>query len=120
MLRTAIQFGKGRYFLLALNDRIADGQDVSWIWDVDFESLKGVAQHVVLTGDRALDLAVRLKYAEVPGDRIEVVTGWEEALSRAARATPAGETLFILPTYTAMLELRAVLTRQGTLTPYWR
>ena len=120
VLRTAIQFGKGRYFLLALNDRIADGQDVSWIWDVDFESLKGVAQHVVLTGDRALDLAVRLKYAEVPGDRIEVVTGWEEALSRAARATPEGETLFILPTYTAMLELRAVLTRQGTLTPYWR
>ena len=48
------------------------------------------------------------------------MTGWEEALGRAARATPEGETLFILPTYTAMLELRAVLTRQGTLTPYWR
>jgi hypothetical protein len=78
-----------------------------------------VAQHVVVTGDRALDLRVRLKYAEVPSDRIEVVAGWQDALTRAAQATPEGETLFILPTYTAMLELRAVLTRHGSLEPYW-
>ncbi len=120
VLRTAIQFGNGRFFLLALNDRIADGQDVSWIWDVDFERLRGVARHIVVTGDRALDLRVRLKYAEVPADRIKMVPGWADALTRAAQATPEGETLFILPTYTAMLELRAVLTRHGTLEPYWR
>lgn len=120
VLRTSIQFGNGRFFLLALNDRIADGQDVSWIWDVDFERLRDVAQHVVVTGDRALDLRIRLKYAEVPADRIEVVPGWEDALTRAAQATPDGETLFILATYTAMLELRAVLTRRGGLKPYWR
>jgi UDP-N-acetylmuramyl tripeptide synthase len=120
VLRTAIQFGKATSFLIALNDRTADGQDVSWIWDVDFEQLKGVAQHVVVSGDRALDLRVRLKYAEIPSNRIEVVTDWRAALERAAAATPAGQTLFVLPTYTAMLELRAVLTRQGALRPYWQ
>ncbi len=120
VLRTAIQFGHASSFLIALNDRIADGQDVSWIWDVDFEQLKGAARHIVLSGDRALDLRVRLKYAELPDDRIEVVTDWRAALTRAAQATPAGETLFILPTYTAMLALRAVLTRDGALQPYWQ
>ena len=120
VLRTAIQFGRARSFLIALNDRIADGQDVSWIWDVDFEQLRGVARHIVVSGDRALDLRVRLKYAELPDDQIEVVTDWRDALDRAAQATPAGETLFVLPTYTAMLELRAVLTRDGALQPYWQ
>jgi UDP-N-acetylmuramyl tripeptide synthase len=120
VLRTAIQFGHATSFLIALNDRIADGQDVSWIWDVDFEQLKGAARHIVLSGDRALDLRVRLKYAEVPPDRLEVVTNWRDALRRAAEATPPGETLFILPTYTAMLELRSVLTRDGALQPYWQ
>ncbi|TMB65178.1 MAG: Mur ligase family protein [Chloroflexi bacterium] len=120
VLRTAIQFGKARSFLLALNDRIADGQDVSWIWDVDFEQLKDVAQHIVVSGDRALDLRVRLKYAQIPADRIEVVSDWRDALQHAARATPDGEMLFVLPTYTAMLELRAVLTRDGALQPYWQ
>jgi UDP-N-acetylmuramyl tripeptide synthase len=120
VLRTAIQFGQATSFLIALNDRIADGQDVSWIWDVDFEQLKGVAQHIVISGDRALDLRVRLKYADIPADRLEVVTDWRGALKRAAEATPAGQTLFVLPTYTAMLELRAVLTRDGALRPYWQ
>ena len=120
VLRTAIQFGHATSFLIALNDRIADGQDVSWIWDVDFEQLKGATRHVVLSGDRALDLRVRLKYAGLPDDQIEVVTDWRTALERAARATPAGETIFILPTYTAMLALREVLTRNGTLQPYWQ
>ena len=119
VLRTAIQFGHGTSFLIALNDRIADGQDVSWIWDVDFEQLKNVAGHIVISGDRALDLRVRLKYADLPADRLEVVSDWRAALKRAAAATPAGETLFVLPTYTAMLELREVLTRDGALQPYW-
>jgi UDP-N-acetylmuramyl tripeptide synthase len=119
VLHTAIAFGGGRSFLLALNDRIADGQDVSWIWDVDFEQLRDVAEHMVVTGDRAADLRLRLKYAEVPADRIEVVPDWRQALHRSAAITPPGQTLFILPTYTAMLELRAVLTREGVLRPYW-
>ena len=61
-----------------------------------------------------------MKYAEIPSDRIEVLSDWGAALRAAAAATPAGQTLFVLPTYTAMLELRAVLTREGTLQPYWQ
>jgi UDP-N-acetylmuramyl tripeptide synthase len=120
VLRTAISFGQGRSFLLALNDRIADGQDVSWIWDVDFEKLREAAQHLVITGDRAADLRLRLKYAEVPAERMEVTSDWGDALKRAVEATPQGEPLFVLPTYTAMLELRSVLAGQGLLLPYWR
>jgi lipid II isoglutaminyl synthase (glutamine-hydrolysing) len=120
VLRTAIRFGRGSSFLIALNDRIADGQDVSWIWDVDFEQLTGAARHIVVSGDRAADLRLRLKYAEVAADRIEVERDWRAALHRAAQATPDGETLYVLPTYTAMLELRAVLTRDGALQPYWQ
>ncbi len=119
VLRTAIAFGEGHAFLLALNDRIADGQDVSWIWDVDFEQLRDVADHIVVTGDRAADLRVRLKYAEVPADRVEVIDSWREALHEAAALTPPDQTLFVLPTYTAMLELRSVLTKEGVLQPYW-
>ncbi len=115
-----VPLAKSAAFLIALNDRIADGQDVSWIWDVDFEQLKGAAKHIVVSGDRALDLRVRLKYAELPHDQIEVVTNWRDALRHAAEATPPGETLFILPTYTAMLELRSVLTQDGALHPYWQ
>jgi UDP-N-acetylmuramyl tripeptide synthase len=120
VLRTAIKFGSGRYFLLALNDRIADGQDVSWIWDVDFEQLKETAERIVVTGDRALDLRLRLKYAEIDSKRIEVIDEWGEALSQAARATPAKESLFVVPTYTAMLELRRVLTGKQGVAPYWK
>jgi UDP-N-acetylmuramyl tripeptide synthase len=119
VLRTAIDFGQGHTFLLALNDRIADGQDVSWIWDVDFEQLREAADHIVVTGDRAADLRLRLKYAEVAADRVEVIDSWREALHRAAALTPPDQTLFVLPTYTAMLELRSVLTKEGVLQPYW-
>jgi hypothetical protein len=81
---------------------------------VDFEQLRDAAGHIVVTGDRALDLRVRLKYAKIAADRIEVDTDWRGALHRGAAATPQGETLFILPTYSgAMLELRAVLTGEA-------
>src|SRR5260370_18940065 len=65
-LRTAVELAKGTSFLIALNDRKADGTDVSWIWDVDFEQLKGAATVVVPAGTRAYDLAVRFKYAGGP------------------------------------------------------
>jgi UDP-N-acetylmuramyl tripeptide synthase len=86
---------------------------------VDFEQLREAADHIVVTGDRAADLRLRLKYAEVAADRVEVIDSWREALHRAAALTPPDQTLFVLPTYTAMLELRSVLTKEGVLQPYW-
>ena len=108
----------GRRFLLGLNDRIADGRDVSWIWDVDFELLTGLAEVVVPTGGRAHDLAVRLKYAGVAAaEPPEPDLG--RAIDRLIEATPPGEEGFLLCTYTAMLDLRALLVRRGWLKPYW-
>jgi UDP-N-acetylmuramyl tripeptide synthase len=116
-LRTAVDLAKGNSFLIGLNDRQADGTDVSWIWDVDFERLKEKATVVVPGGNRAHDLAVRFKYAGVVATPPEVNAG--RALDVLVRATPEGGTAHLLCTYTAMLDLRAELVRRGWAKPYW-
>ena len=116
-LRTAVDLAHGNSFLLGLNDRKADGTDVSWIWDVDFEQLKGKAHAVVPAGNRAHDLAVRLKYAGVEATEPETDPG--RALDALFKITTDGETAHLLCTYTAMLDLRAELVRRGWAKPYW-
>jgi UDP-N-acetylmuramyl tripeptide synthase len=116
-LRTAVDLAHGNSFLIALNDRKADGTDVSWIWDVDFEMLKGKARVVVPAGNRAHDLAVRLKYAGVKAEQPE--TDPARALDLLIKVTEEGETAHLLCTYTAMLDLRAELVRRGWAKPYW-
>jgi UDP-N-acetylmuramyl tripeptide synthase len=106
--------------LLAINDLIADGRDVSWLWDVDFEMLRDRAGAVVVTGIRADDMALRLKYAGLAPDRVTVAhDGWQ-ALHHAASLVPEGERFYVLPTYTAMLHLRDVLTRKGYVRGFWK
>jgi lipid II isoglutaminyl synthase (glutamine-hydrolysing) len=102
---------------LALNDRIADGRDVSWIWDADFELLADGVRRVVCSGTRAPEMALRLKYAGWPQDAIEVVEPIEGSLDRAVSEAPTR--LFALPTYTALLELRTLLTQRGLARDYW-
>ena len=116
-LRTAVDLAGGTCFLIGLNDRKADGTDVSWIWDVDFERLRGRADVVVPAGNRADDLAVRLKYAGVGAAPPE--TAPARALDALIEATPEGKTAHLLCTYTAMLDLRAELVRRGWARPYW-
>ncbi|MGH2745635.1 MAG: MurT ligase domain-containing protein [Thermoleophilaceae bacterium] len=96
---------------LALNDRIADGRDVSWIWDADFEVLAGRVRRATCTGTRAEEMALRLKYAGIDAE-LAVERDLERSLD-AAVAGAAGERLFALPTYTALLELRDLLARRG-------
>jgi UDP-N-acetylmuramyl tripeptide synthase len=108
----------GGAVLIAINDNIADGRDVSWLWDVEFEMLAGRVAHVVVTGLRAEDMALRLRYAEVAEGAIEVQREYEPAL-RAALARAGGRPLFVLPTYTAMLALREVLQRWGAVGRFW-
>ena len=116
-LRTAVDLAHATHFLIGLNDRRADGTDVSWIWDVDFEILKGKAQVVVPGGTRAEDLAVRLKYAGVQAGRPQ--NDPAKALDDLVAATPEGTTAHVLCTYTAMLDIRAELVRRGWAKPYW-
>ena len=96
---------------LALNDRIADGRDVSWIWDADFEVLTGRVRRATCAGTRAEEMALRLKYAGIDAD-IEVERDLERSLDAAVKGA-AGERLYALPTYTALLELRDLLARRG-------
>ena len=114
-----LETGVPPVLVVALNDAIADGRDVSWIWDVDFEPLLPHAQHVVATGERAAELGLRLLYGGLPRERLEVVPALERALDRGVELTEAGDELVVLPTYTAMLALRGILTERGLVRPYW-
>ncbi len=103
---------EGEHDLLAvLNDRTADGRDVSWVWDADLELLAPRLRRVTCSGTRAAELALRMKYAGVAEERIVVRPVLREGLDAALAAAPAR--LFALPTYTAMLELRELLTARG-------
>jgi len=95
-----------------LNDRFADGRDVSWIWDVDFEAVSGHVEQWWAGGDRAEDLAVRLKYAGWPRPG-KVSHEAASVLDAVLAGTEAGTDVFVLPTYTAMLDLREELLRRG-------
>jgi UDP-N-acetylmuramyl tripeptide synthase len=101
-----------------LNDRTADGRDVSWIWDADFELLAPSLRRMTCAGTRAAELALRLKYAGVPAERLEVVPELATALDRAV-AQAGSSSLFVLPTYTALLELRDVLSARGHVAQFW-
>jgi UDP-N-acetylmuramyl tripeptide synthase len=99
--------------LLVLNDRTPDGTDVSWIWDVDTEKLVERGGTLVVSGDRVYDMALRLRYSEKSIDskiNLIVEEDLKKAINTALEHTPANETLHILPTYSAMLEVREVLT----------
>lgn len=118
-IRTLEEGGVPATLLVALNDAIADGRDVSWIWDVDFEPLLTRAHRIVVSGQRAAELGLRFTYAGFPDDRLDVVPELEAALDRAVELAPAGGEVGVLPTYTAMLALRSVLTERGLVRPYW-
>lgn len=118
-LRTVIESG-ARQILFVLNDRIPDGRDVSWIWDVDFEMLPGYVTPIV-SGDRAYDMALRLKYSRqvyrLPNGAVSqvqtsilVYEQIEDALNFCTKGLTKDEMLYILPTYSAMLEVRKILT----------
>ncbi|HMJ03378.1 MAG TPA: MurT ligase domain-containing protein [Conexibacter sp.] len=108
--------------LAVLNDGVADGRDVSWVWDADFELLAGRVRQVTCAGTRAAELAVRLKYAGVEPQRLAVVPELAAALDAArGDADPAHPgRLYALPTYTALLALRELLARRGHAPEYWR
>lgn len=181
VLRTLFTEDAQRNMLFILNDNIADGRDISWIWDVDFERLAGHIGTLTVAGTRALDLALRLKYAGIAQEDLRIVTpaplraasksldakerrklrrnrsakssasqalatketksaiqaatmeattlqtgeaarkeyGIAKALDAAISRTPVGETLFVVPTYTGLLEVHRELERRGLTPHYW-
>ena len=103
---------------IGLNDKIADGRDVSWIWDADFELLAAGVRRVTCAGTRAPEMALRLKYAGWPEEAIAVEASVERSLDQALAGSD--ERLFALPTYTALLELRKLLAGRGLAEDFWR
>jgi UDP-N-acetylmuramyl tripeptide synthase len=104
-LRTVLDL-KGQDVLIVLNDRIPDGRDVSWIWDVDFEMISDKTR-ITVSGDRTYDLALRMQYADKKAEALENL---ERALQSSIKNTPKDKTLFVLATYSAMLDVRKILT----------
>ncbi|HTI13237.1 MAG TPA: MurT ligase domain-containing protein [Dictyobacter sp.] len=161
VLRTLFTEEGSHHILFVLNDNIADGQDISWIWDVDFERMAQQTQTLVVTGTRALDLALRLRYAGIREQDMQIIPpaplraqkqrqpvrtrlrrnkkhklaeiaatpssttatqhlyGLKNALDQALQQTPEGETLFIVPTYTGLLEVHHELEQRGLTPHYW-
>lgn len=109
-LRTITEL-KGQRVLLVLNDRVADGKDVSWIWDIDFEKYEHLFYSLIISGERSFDLGLRIKYTQKePIPHFIVEPDLKKALDYALKDLKKDETLFILPTYTAMLQVREILT----------
>jgi lipid II isoglutaminyl synthase (glutamine-hydrolysing) len=118
ILRTLVLEHEELDVLAILNDRTADGRDVSWVWDADFEMLARNVRRVTCAGTRAAELAVRLKYAGVPADRLHVTPPLAAALDEALADVQSGH-LYVLPTYTALLELRQELAARGHAVQFW-
>ena len=118
-IRTLTARGSPQVAVIALNDDIADGRDVSWIWDVDFEALLPALRQLVASGKRASELALRFKYGGFDPERIDVVSDLAGALDRGLELVETGGELVVLPTYTAMLQLRGIAAERGLVRPYW-
>ena len=117
VLRTLTLEGRELDLWIALNDRIADGRDVSWVWDADFEVLAGCVRRATCSGTRAEEMALRLKYAGIDTE-LEVERDVRRSLESAVAAVEPGGRLFALPTYTALLELRDQLADRGLARPW--
>lgn len=91
--------------LIAINDNYADGRDISWLWDSDFEQLKDARKKVVTSGIRANDMALRLKYAGISQDRITIEPDIEKAINLVTSGENKDEKITILPSYTALLKI---------------
>ena len=96
---------KSANFLIVLNNRIPDGRDVSWIWDVDFKPILDLSGHIGVSGDRVYDMCLRLKYEDTE-KKILTFESLPEAIETIVNETGEGERFFVLPTYSAMLEVR--------------
>lgn len=104
--------------LIALNDKVADGRDVSWIWDVNWEILKSQTQKVVVSGIRAWDIATRLKYASFKLSKNSIHENIFYSIKYSLSLMNNKDTLIVLPTYTALISVQGALNKLGESTKW--
>ncbi|HYG60450.1 MAG TPA: MurT ligase domain-containing protein, partial [Symbiobacteriaceae bacterium] len=122
VIQTLMTGNARRNIIICINDLYADGTDISWLWDVDFESLaarQDEINFVICSGLRAEDMAVRLKYAGLDVGKLTVEKEMALALERGLAQVEPGELLYIMPTYTAMLQMREIIQKQGYTKKFW-
>ena len=118
-LRAIARDVAGSQVILALNDQVADGRDVSWIWDIDLEGRLDGAAGITCSGRRAADMALRVRYADIPVERIGRLVSLDDALDGVVAGAQPGDRIYALATYTAMLELHRALSDRGLTAPFW-
>ncbi len=116
VIQTFLGGDKPHSVMVAVNDNFADGRDISWLWDVAFEEMTGRRHKLVASGVRATDLALRLKYA---GEGVAITEDLDDALAQTVASAAEGETVYVLPTYTAMLALREKIRSRGLVEGRW-
>lgn len=92
--------------LIAINDNFADGRDISWLWDTEFELLKDTSKPIITSGIRASDMALRLKYAGIPEEKIKIEPDLFKAIKEVSSSKNTDETITIMPSYTALLQMK--------------
>ncbi len=106
-----------------INDNLADGTDISWLWDVDFEQLNKVSgkiDNLITSGLRGEDMAVRLKYSGLDTRKIRIIKDYQLLIDEGLKKTPDQGCFYLLPTYTAMLEIRSILKKKFNLKEFWK
>lgn len=116
VIQTMASDSRADSFWLVLNDKFADGRDISWIWDVEFEKMARQSKQVLVSGTRAYDMAVRVKYAGFSQDQVALIPSLSEGLRTVVKSQP--KSVYCLCTYTAMLELRRLLQAKKVVTSY--
>src|SRR5579883_657814 len=119
MLRLIAQHPGQKHLLLAASHTLVDGEDFSWLWDVDIEEIAPSIVDVVCSGNKPEELAMRLKYADVPVEKIQMIVDREAALDAALKNAGPGGTLYILCSYTPTHELRRIMQKRGWVRHFW-
>jgi len=120
ILRLIAQHAGQKHILIAASHTIVDGEDFSWLWDIEVEEIAPEVADVVCSGNKPEELAMRLKYAEIPVDKISQNADLEPALDAALKNAGPGGTLYILSSYTLTNELRRVMQKRGWVKHVWQ
>src|SRR5437762_6591502 len=119
MLRLIAQHSAEKHALIVASNTVVDGEDFAWLWDVDIENIAPDIRDVVCSGGKAEEIAMRLKYAEIPTDKISIIHEREAALDAALKNAGPGGTLYIMASYTPTHELRRIMQKRGWVKHFW-